>query len=351
MVVKRIAHIDTWRFFAVLLVIQEHFFLFSGVDRFWTQIESYSLQIERFGELGVLIFFSISGFVICNGLNSEKHKTGKICLSAFCTRRFFRIVPPLWLYLITIGILSVFEIIKISGSQLLFSASFLCNFPIEKGCSWFAGHTWSLAYEEQFYVLFPLLFLWAWKGEKTQRILISMGVLVVSALGLIYVKQPFWADYCTYFLFLLTGCYTALIPENWMKRLRNLSFSTWLIAILSLASAMSFLANEQDMILKILAYPFLVQIIVFGTPTHFPQIKAIFENNSLGYLGRISYSVYLWQELATAYYENTAWWQTLIYLGVVFGFAAWSFHYFEMPCQRLGTRLSNRLKAASSITS
>ena len=103
---KRIEHIDVWRFFAVILVIQEHFLLFSGIDRYIADIETYSLQIERFGEMGVLIFFSISGFVICNGLNSEKKTTGKICLSAFCARRFFRIVPPMWLYLLTLFILN-----------------------------------------------------------------------------------------------------------------------------------------------------------------------------------------------------------------------------------------------------
>ncbi|MEY3280141.1 MAG: hypothetical protein RL674_126, partial [Pseudomonadota bacterium] len=43
---KRIEHIDVWRFFAVILVIQEHFLLFSGIDRYIADIETYSLQIE-----------------------------------------------------------------------------------------------------------------------------------------------------------------------------------------------------------------------------------------------------------------------------------------------------------------
>lgn len=344
---RRIEHIDVWRFFAVMLVIQEHVLLFSGLDVHFPIIEMYSLQIERFGELGVLIFFSISGFVICMGLNSERTKTGRICLSAFCARRFFRIVPPLWFYLLCMAVLSAFGIINISHTQLLKSAAFLCNLPFEKGCSWFAGHTWSLAYEEQFYLLFPLLFLWAFRGNKQKRLFISMLFLMISALLLIYFKQPFWADYCTYFLFLLTGCLTALLPLNLMQSLRNLPFGIWLGCVLSLSSMMSFLENEQDMFLKILFYPLLVQFIVFGTPTQFTFIKRIFENASLSYLGRISYSVYLWQELATAYYPNTAWWQTFSYLMLVFLLAMMSFHYFEMPLQRIGTRLSNHLKAAT----
>jgi len=127
-----------------------------------------------------------------------------------------------------------------------------------------------------------------------------------------------------------------------------LPFLFWFTAVTLLMSLLIFLPNNGDSTFKILCYPVLVQIIVFGTPTHLWWVKRIFENVSLSYLGRISYSIYLWQELATAYYENTSWWQTLGYLILVFGFAALSFHYFEMPCQRLGTRLSNRLKAAKS---
>lgn len=345
---KRIEHIDVWRFLAVMLVIQEHFLLFSGVDKNLPQIETYSLQIDRFGELGVLIFFSISGFVICKGLNSEQRKTGTVCLSAFCVRRFFRIVPPLWFYLTCLAILSAFEIIKINGEQLLRSAAFLCNLPFKDGCSWYAGHTWSLAYEEQFYLLFPLLFLWAWRGNKVLRISLANGVLIVSALLLVYLKQIFWVNACVYFLFLLTGCCTALLPEKIMQKLRSLSFLTWFSATVLLVVLISFLPSGSDKVFKILLYPILVQMIVFGTPTHFVQIKNVFENKKMSYLGRISYSVYLWQELATAYYENTEWWQTLVYLLLVFIFSALSFHFFEMPLQRLGSQFSDKLKLKSA---
>jgi peptidoglycan/LPS O-acetylase OafA/YrhL len=348
MSVKRIEHIDVWRFFAVMLVIQEHFLLFSGIDRYFSQIETYSLQIERFGELGVLIFFSISGFVICTALNFEKNATGKICLSAFYTRRFFRIIPPLWFYLAVIALLSKFDLIKISGQQLLTSVAFLCNLPFEKGCSWFAGHTWSLAYEEQFYLLFPLLFLWAWRGNKSSRLSIAIIALISIAIILQQLNQIFWAEYVGYFLFLLLGCFTAFLPSKWMQKLRSLPFSIWFLSCLILVSLLMFLPNKQDAYFKILVYPVLVQMIVFGTPTHFSTIKQIFENAIFSYFGRISYGVYLWQELATAYYEKMPWWINLAYLVLVFIFAAMSFRYFEIPCQKLGTKLSNTLKLKNS---
>ncbi len=349
MTVKRIEHIDVWRFFAVLLVIQEHFLLFSGIDHYIPQIETYSLQIERSGELGVLIFFSISGFVICTALNSEKKLNDKICLSAFYARRFFRIIPPLWFYLVVIALLNKFSVIKISGQQLLTSVAFLCNLPFEKGCSWFAGHTWSLAYEEQFYVFFPLLFLWAWRDNKSMRLSIALVFLIFTAIILQQFKQIFWAEYAGYFLFLLSGCFTAFLPTNLMQKLRSLSFAYWFLSVITLVSLLCFLPNKQDAYFKILCYPILIQIIVFGTPTHFSAVKIVFENAIFSYFGRISYGIYLWQELATAYYENMPWWINCMYLVFVFIFAAISFRYFEIPCQKLGTKVSNHLKNKAAI--
>ena len=347
MTTKRIEHIDVWRLIAVLLVIQEHFFLFSGVDKYWPQAEIYSLQIERFGEMGVLLFFSISGFVICSALKAEKQSSGRICLSAFYVRRFFRIIPPLWLYLITLLLLKNAGFIEhITTTQALTAAAFVCNMSFFiNSCPWYVGHTWSLAYEEQFYLVFPFLLLWTWKASNSQRILIVISCLMGSAVVLFYFQQIALSEYFSYFSFLLAGCYTALLPQKWMQHLRNLSFFTWLTAVLTLICLLAFMPDGQDKIIKILFYPVLVQLIIFGTPTSLPNIKKIFENNQLSYLGRISYSVYLWQELVTAYSSTTLWWQTLVYLGLVFCLAAASFHYFELPCQRLGSRISDKLKS------
>lgn len=346
---KRIEHIDVWRFFAVILVILNHFFRFSGVDQYWLFINTYSEQIGRLGELGVLIFFSISGFVICLGLDREKTATGRVCLSAFCARRFFRIMPPLWVYLSVLMLLSLNGIINTSPTQIFRSMLFLCNLPLEGECSWFAGHTWSLAYEEQFYLVYPLIFLWAWQGIKNKRLFLVLGLLMVSALLLRHYDYSFGADYCTYFLFLLAGCYTALMPIEWRQQLYVLPFLVWFVSLLLLVGLIWVLPGDKNDLLKILCYPFLIQLIVFGTPTHCGWIKAVFHNRTFSYLGRISYSLYLWQELATAYYADTLWWQTLAYLGLVLVFSIFSFRYFEIPCQKLGSRCSAQLKMRNSF--
>lgn len=343
MTIKRIDYIDVWRFFAVLLVIQSHVFLFSGIDAYFPQIETYSLQIDRLGELGVLIFFSISGFVICSGLNAEKQKTGRVCLSAFYARRFFRIMPPLWLYLMTLTLLNFLGIIKISLTQTLTSAAFLCNMPFPQACSWFAGHTWTLAYEEQFYIFFPLLFLIAHFFKNYRWILIALVGLIILSVTFRYNGVVFFADYCSYFVFLLAGCYTALLPAHLTEKLRKLPLSIWFSTSILLLS-LQFLPLDIEKYAKTLCYPVLIQFVVFGTPVHCPKIGKMFRNTYFCYLGKISYSVYLWQELATAHYANTTLGLTLFYLLLVFIFSIISYEYFEIYCQKWGTAVSDRLK-------
>ncbi|MEQ1530782.1 MAG: acyltransferase [Methylococcales bacterium] len=340
----RIDYIDVWRFIAVMLVIQSHLFLFSGLPV--PALDPYSLQLDRLGEFGVLIFFVISGFVICSGLISEKTNTGSVSLSAFFVRRFFRIIPALWLYLAAIGVLDYFDIVHITGKQALTSLLFLCNMPFPDGCSWYAGHTWSLAYEEQFYLLFPLLFLFVPYISKAKQFAWTIAGLTLASLLFRVNELIFLADYCSYFLFLLTGCWAAIMRPKLMPRLRNVSLLNWLAIVLVLLSCIYWLPVTAEKYVKTIAYPGLIVMLVLGTPTHRPMLAAIFKNRSLCYLGRISYSVYLWQELVTGIYLG--WW-TAVSIVSVFGFAMLSFNYFETPLQKLGGRLSDKLKQAAKM--
>jgi len=208
----RIDYIDAWRFLAVVMVIQSHIFVYSGLKV--PLLTPYLDQLDRLGELGVLVFFVISGFVICSGLVAEKGRTGTICLPAFYVRRFYRIIPPLWLYLSCLLLLNATDMIEISPQQALTSASFLCNMPFPDGCSWFAGHTWTLAYEEQFYLIFPLLILFVPLINNSLRFALAIAGLTIASVLLNRAGHLFFGEYFMYFIFLLIGCCSALLPEN-----------------------------------------------------------------------------------------------------------------------------------------
>ena len=117
------------------------------------------------GNLGVRVFFVISGSLITSLLLKEVAKTGHISLKGFYLRRTFRIFPAFYTYLAVMATLGALGIIHISPGDNLHAATYTVNFTEDR--SWYIGHVWSLSVEEQFYLLFPPA-LMLWLGARRQ---------------------------------------------------------------------------------------------------------------------------------------------------------------------------------------
>ena len=122
------------------------------------------------GFLGVDIFFTLSGFLITTLLLRELSKTGKVSLGHFWLRRARRLLPALMLLIVVVvptAYLVNRELLVGIGRQVLGALTFSTNWlEIAHGSSYFATTTpilfknfWSLAIEEQFYLIWPLIFL------------------------------------------------------------------------------------------------------------------------------------------------------------------------------------------------
>ncbi len=173
--VRRDRLLDAWRGISVLLVILYHVveFRFKSIFRAdpdggiappfaslrgiirWFNHQSLR-ELEYAGPLGVQIFFVISGYIITMLLLREHQRNGRISLAAFYVRRAFRILPPLWLMLGTTFVFASLGYIHVEHRSFAMASLFLCNMQ-PNSCSWFTGHTWSVAIEEQFYLVWPLL--------------------------------------------------------------------------------------------------------------------------------------------------------------------------------------------------
>jgi peptidoglycan/LPS O-acetylase OafA/YrhL len=151
--VPRYAGLDGLRALAVVLVVVYH--LFPG----W---------VLHSGFVGVDVFFVISGFLITSLLLREHDRTGRIALLAFWTRRARRLLPALAVVVTvsaSVAWLVGGDVLLGLGRQVLGAITFSSNWAsISAGASYFAGtqpellrNLWSLAVEEQFYVLWPLL--------------------------------------------------------------------------------------------------------------------------------------------------------------------------------------------------
>ena len=154
----RIDVLDGWRAISVGLVVASHLVGMSGLRVYFGQsVQSIAIN---YGQIGVEFFFAISGFVICAGLLRED----RVSLSGFYIRRAFRILPPLLIYVTVVGAMATASFVQVSTGSFVRALSFTCNIG---PCDWQFGHTWSLAYEEQFYFVFPLIFIWlgAFRGK------------------------------------------------------------------------------------------------------------------------------------------------------------------------------------------
>ncbi len=131
------------------------------------------LMLGWAGNLGVEIFFVLSGFLIGRILRSEREQTGRIDLRRFYVRRGLRILP---VYLLAIGVNLALSVPnkEYAWANLLLVNNFV---PFTKA---FMAHTWSLAIEEQFYLVFPALALLLFRAPPARRLRV-LGVVIVMA--------------------------------------------------------------------------------------------------------------------------------------------------------------------------
>src|ERR1044071_207656 len=128
------------------------------------------------GSLGVDIFFVLSGFLITGLLIEEWSRSGSISLADFYRRRALRLVPALALMLLTLACVSAAVLSAPEAEQTLRALPtaflYLTDFAISLDGRAALGalrHTWSLAVEEQFYLLWPPLLLVALRARLSGR--------------------------------------------------------------------------------------------------------------------------------------------------------------------------------------
>lgn len=259
------------------------------------------------GFIGVDIFYVISGYLITGLIIREIDKTGRLDLNEFYQRRIKRLLPTSVFVLFITAIVGLFVLPAITrdalGRDLFAAAAYVSNYLF----AWWENdyqnldatpspfiHYWSLAVEEQFYVVWPIFILILSRYGKRA---ILNGVAIVTALSLLLsgyltAVAPIWAFYSlpTRAWELGVGALLLFIPE---KYLRNRYFP-WLGA-LGLAIA-TFNFNESTAFPGINAVlPVAATAILIGTIPVWPRFFNDLSNNRLmQWLGAISYPLYLW---------------------------------------------------------
>ena len=263
----------------------------------------------RNGGLGVTCFFVISGLLITKLLLAELQKYGRIDLLRFYLRRAFRIFPPFYLYLLTVLVLGLLHKTSFNIRSFLYAALYLRNYAPHPDVL-LLSHTWSLALEEQFYLLWPAcLFFFS---PRTCLRLAAAAILASPLLRVLtYALVPSMRDHINFMLHtrldaIMVGAFLALAQHlgAFEKPLAALAKPIWL-----LPAALYFLV--QPALTNRFAGAFSLPLgfsldalacgVVILSATTLPNsaLGRALNLRWLRHLGIISYSLYLWQQLFT----------------------------------------------------
>ena len=167
---RQIASLDGLRAISIGFVIFAHL---SGTQFF----PSFVVARRSFGNYGVRIFFVISGFLITTLLLQELASSGRISLKRFYLRRVFRILPAKYFYILATLIATLIGWIHVSGNDFMHALTYTANYDFDR--SWYVTHLWSLAVEEQFYLIWPAVLALA--GSR-KGMLVAASMIAVSPL-------------------------------------------------------------------------------------------------------------------------------------------------------------------------
>ena len=343
--------LDGWRAIAILSVICYH----DHVHRLW--IFSTSL-IHQYGDLGVDLFFAISGVLICSRLLEEERVTGGISLKGFYIRRFFRICPPAWLYLISYLILSLFHLLPVDVGGLLASFLMVRNFWVgvagDVPRTWYTIHFWSLSVEEHFYLLLPSLLVFVKRRRAVLLGLLSavvmLWVMLVTHYTALHVQGVVLRTDMRIHALLIPAMFAVLLSRQDVRAFVTRWLHPW-VALLLFVAAFIFFTRTHVHLLS-LATMFVIPVgfplLVISTMLHPKSVACrILEWWPLRFVGHISYSLYLWQQLFFAGGRAPASWPLSVlqifplnYLGA-FVCATASYYLIEKPLIRVGHRLAH----------
>ena len=260
------------------------------------------------GPAGVTLFFVLSGYLITGVLTREMDSTGALDLRRFWARRLRRIVPALVPVVAVALTLDPRDVVALP----------IMNYALATGREpGILQHTWSLAVEEQFYLLWPVIFLLLARRRHRMRLLVVAASLL-AAWGSITALVDFrWSYYSldgNAYAFLL-GALGALTPRGAPRH-------AWAgCAILLLAAIIPGGTQGFSVIAPLIALAALGLVV---SATHLPWLGW----PPLRYLGRLSYGLYLWHVvILVALPAWNPWLACMLALGV----AAVSWHALESP--------------------
>jgi peptidoglycan/LPS O-acetylase OafA/YrhL len=285
----------------------------------------FHLDYFQSGYLGVQVFFVLSGFIISQIL--VKEKINSKTLFHFSLRRFARLLPVLWL---SVFVGSVIIFLQYGMLQLQYpirAALYYRNFfSIDDGWHDIWTHTWSLAAEEQFYIVFPLTLVLASNFIKEQLVpfvYLSYYVFIkfvsLQILGLALPSHLIFAPSA-----LALGCFLGL---SWTRQVilrRNI------VLTLCFLLGLSLFTSEVSTSIEVCTALLIISLQRRKTFAH-----KLLSFSPIVWIGLLSYSIYIWHgillPITSTLFDDNPWIHLSVFFSTLAVVSCTSFYFFEIP--------------------
>lgn len=361
---SRLAGLDGLRAIAVIAVIAYHLLPDALVGGF----------------VGVDVFFVISGFLITGLLIGERARTGRIALRNFWIRRARRLLPALALVVIVCSAAALLvggDVLVGLGLQVVGAATFSSNWLfIGQGASYFDATTpelfrnlWSLAVEEQFYLVWPLaMLLLLLIPSRRARIGIALVLAVGSATAMVLLSAAdttrvyYGTD--THSFGLALGAALAFATDGRSRdaisarRARRVLPPVGLAALIGVIVIAALLPEDSPVTTRggLALVAVLTAAAIAGATVSGSWLGRILDVAPMRWVGARSYGLYLWHWpvlvlIVAALPVDAAWWiAPASALVLTTAAAAFSYRFVETPIRRLGLRGTMRAAASGGRT-
>jgi peptidoglycan/LPS O-acetylase OafA/YrhL len=340
--------LDGLRFLAFLLVFVHHHDLFKTIP--------FLSVFNRYGWIGVDLFFVLSSYLFTKLLVMEHQKTGTISFQKFYIRRVFRIWPIYFVF-VALSVLAViwlgdFEhsrywLIRVAG-LLTFTDNIMTAIAGYNPIS-ITSHLWTIGYEEQFYVFIPIvIFMLVRSSVRVRYIFFVTVCLLFAAIRWIMIVKDIphpavWVLPVTHFESMVLGVVVGFGGLNFLiDKLKP--FLILLLGILFF-SALMFLPGLDVMSNWLYLSYLLVGLsttFVFYAVLKWPLLKDFFARKALVFLGKRSYGLYVYHlaaiEIAAftikkqnVFAEGQLWLSFTLALLLTIAISVLSYHVIEKP--------------------
>ena len=269
------------------------------------------------GNFGVHVFFVLSGFLISYLLLLEEKNSGFISIRSFYLRRILRIFPAYFFLLLIYAILQKLGIINLGMDSWLSSLIFL---KWLFGGDWISGHIWSLSIEENFYLFWPFIFKYnSIKRLKIVLLIIILTGCICRVIGYYsFFSGPIFTNYLSIVYHIdsiaigaLGAIYFEKIKHLFLKHKMDRHFLWYIFLIIIFSSRiLTDLNYNYHLHLGILFVPlgvggsssvivsFCILFIVYTLIlTESKPLNTFFNSKILTFIGKLSFSIYLWQQI------------------------------------------------------